>query len=95
MNLNSEKRSTLRAATSDLCWLFDRGYSTPSALKLVGDRYALTKRQRTAVARCACSIEAVKRRRRHRLQPHQLSGHEVWLDGYNVLTPSKLRCPTE
>ena len=36
----------LRRATSDLNWLLTRGYASVSALKLVGDRYALYARQR-------------------------------------------------
>ena len=45
----------LRAATTDLSWLLSRGYAEPSSLKLVGDCFQLTERQRTAVMRSACS----------------------------------------
>ena len=77
---------TLRSATGDLCWLLNRGYPTASALELVGNRYALTRRQRIAVGRCACADEALRRRRDHELEPPQIRGQELWLDGYNVLT---------
>ena len=43
----------LRAATADLSWLLSRGYASPSAMKIVGDRYALDARQRMAVMRCS------------------------------------------
>ena len=76
----------LQIAVQDLCWLLDRGYSRPSALKLVGDRYALEKRQRTAISRCACSKDALERRRHHRAEPSLLKQTSLWLDGYNVLT---------
>jgi len=76
----------LREAGADLCWLMSRGYANASALKLVGDRYDLTVRQRTAVARCACSDAELERRNRHRIAPEHAAGHPVWLDGYNVLT---------
>lgn len=76
----------LRAATSDLCWLLDRDYAARSALELVGNRYSLTARQRMAVARCACSRAEADRRERLRIEPAQLAGEELWLDGYNVLT---------
>ena len=33
---------------SDLSWLLEKGYADRSALKLVGDRYRLRQRQRTA-----------------------------------------------
>ena len=38
----------LRAAAADFCWLLDHGYPHESTLKLVGDRYDLVARQRTA-----------------------------------------------
>lgn len=76
----------LRQATADLCWLLSRGYSDHSALKLVGDRYDLVARQRTAVGRCSCSDTASARRQAHRVGPEQLHGRPLWLDGYNVLT---------
>ncbi|MGZ3397481.1 MAG: DUF434 domain-containing protein, partial [Isosphaeraceae bacterium] len=41
----------LRGAVSDLSWLLGRGYAIVSAVKLVGDRWSLTERQRLAVRR--------------------------------------------
>ena len=38
----------LQEATRDLSWLLSRGYASPSALKIVGDRYLLDRRQRVA-----------------------------------------------
>lgn len=76
----------LRQATADLCWLLDRGYATPSSLKLVGDRYELSARQRIAIARCACSETDAARRQSHCVAIDQLQGQPLWLDGYNVLT---------
>lgn len=76
----------LQQATVDLDWLFSRGYASASSLKLVGDRYDLTVRQRIAVARCACSESQLARRTEHRIAPERMAGRAVWLDGYNVLT---------
>ncbi len=76
----------LRAATSDLCWLLDRDYALRSAVELVGNRHNLTSRQRMAVSRCVCSIEDAQRRQQLQVEPSQLAGKELWLDGYNVLT---------
>ena len=76
----------LQEASRDLCWLLDRGYGIASATELVGDRYHLSRRQRIAVARCACSSAARDRRQAHCVAPNQLRGHELWLDGFNVLT---------
>src|SRR5690349_15149262 len=48
-----DARDALRAAVADLSWLLSRGYTVPSALNLVGDRYQLVERQRLAVIRSA------------------------------------------
>jgi hypothetical protein len=64
----AEMLPPLRNAASDLSWLLSRGYSSNSALKLGGDRYALRERQRNAVARCACSDDARLRRERSRVE---------------------------
>lgn len=77
---------TLRRATEELSWLLTRGYATPSAMRVVGDRHALAARQRLAVKRCACS-EAERAARRARLvDPTALQGARIWIDGFNVLT---------
>jgi hypothetical protein len=77
---------TLRQASSDLCWLLDHGYGIASATELVGDRYHLTRRQRIAIARCACSREDKERRQSNCVVRSQLRGQELWLDGFNVVT---------
>jgi hypothetical protein len=77
---------TLRDATDDFSWLLSREYAPTSALKLVGDRYQLTARQRLAVSRVACSDAARRRRRERQRTPDDLPGREVWIDGFNVLT---------
>jgi hypothetical protein len=76
----------LREAMADFCWLLDRGYASASAVKLVGDRYRLAARQRTAVARAACSQADRARRQAHRVDMAGLIGRPLLLDGYNVLT---------
>ena len=78
--------AALRAAAGDLSWLLSRGYASPSAVKVVGDRYALNARQRVAVMRCACADAARDARLGRRLSPEALAGRRMLLDGYNVLT---------
>jgi hypothetical protein len=82
----SETLPLLRSAVSDLSWLLTRGYAPTSALKIVGDRYALRERQRVAVARCACSDEARDRWQRSQVELAALAGQCLFIDGYNVLT---------
>jgi hypothetical protein len=76
----------LSAAANDLCWLLDRGYAARSAVELVGNRYTLASRQRMALSRFACSRQDMEHRQRLRVEPAELQGRELWLDGYNVLT---------
>lgn len=77
---------SLRLALADLRWLLDRGYAMPSSIELVGNRHLLTARQRMAVTRCACSTEALRLRQARQVQPQDVQGQELWLDGFNVLT---------
>lgn len=76
----------LRAAVGDYAWLLSRGYAEPSALKVVGDRYGLTARQRTAVMRCTCTAAAAQSRRNKQVAAEAMVGQRLWVDGYNVLT---------
>jgi hypothetical protein len=79
-------RPALRGAVADLSWLLSRSYAAVSALKLVGDRWCLSARQRQAVRRAACSDDARERRRTHHVAPGQVTGKELVIDGFNVLT---------
>lgn len=76
----------LQLATRDLSWLLSNGYAEKSSLKLVGDRYALTKRQRMAVMRSGCSEQARQKRRNNQIPAEYLQGKVLLLDGYNILT---------
>jgi hypothetical protein len=76
----------LRDAVRDLNWLLTRRYASTSAVKLVGDRYSLNARQRQAIARCACGDHEVTARKQHQVHAQDLQHHELWIDGYNVLT---------
>jgi hypothetical protein len=76
----------LRAAVADLSWLLGRGYTQNAGLKLVGDRWSLTERQRLAVLRCSCSDEARARRGLHEVAETDLRDQTLLLDGFNVLT---------
>jgi hypothetical protein len=76
----------LQAAVSDYSWLLGRGYASPSAIKVVGDRYTLNQRQRMAVVRSSCTDREREIRISRQIQPHQLAGQNLAIDGFNVLT---------
>jgi len=77
----------LREAVTELSWLLSRGYRGTSALALVGNRHALTERQRQAVRHCACSDAALARREERRVPvvAGSLAGRAACVDGFNVL----------
>lgn len=81
----AEQVAALRSAVADLSWLLSRGYASPSSVKIVGDRYDLTARQRVAVSRAACSDAARAGRLARMRVAGDLAGRAVAVDGYNLL----------
>lgn len=53
---------------------------------LVGNRYKLGIRQRLALGRCACPEADVALLKTKEVASAHLAGHELWIDGFNVLT---------
>jgi hypothetical protein len=77
--------SFLRSALADYCLLLTKGYADKSALKLVGDRFALNQRQRLAVMRSACSDTQLESRKKHQINIQELAEQSIAIDGYNIL----------
>lgn len=75
----------IRRAVADYSLLLSKGYAEKSALKLVGDRFTLTERQRLAVMRSACSDGQRANRRSRQLEISKTAGQVIAIDGYNVL----------
>jgi hypothetical protein len=75
----------LRLALADYAMLLTKGYAQKSSLKLVGDKFSLTERQRLALMRSACSDEQVASRSSRRIPIEAIAGQRIALDGYNVL----------
>lgn len=75
----------LRFAVADFSLLLTKGYAAKSALKLVGDKFSLTQRQRLAIMRSACSDRQLAARSKNRIEAKNLAGQFVAVDGYNVL----------
>jgi len=80
-----EAISDLHSALADYSLLLTKGYAEKSALKLVGDKFSLTQRQRLAVMRSACSDQQFASRTESRIELTELAGQSVAVDGYNVL----------
>lgn len=75
----------LRQAVADHSWLLTRGYATDSSLKLAGDRFNLTVRQRVAVQRCSCSDTSRDGREGKRYKEPLGPNLRLGIDGYNLL----------
>jgi hypothetical protein len=70
---------------ADFSMLLTKGYADKRALKLVGDRFSLTQRQRLAVMRGSCSDQRWQSRLERCVPIEALAGQPVAVDGYNLL----------
>lgn len=75
----------LREAVAELSWLLTRAYTMKAALKLVGDKFRLTERQRLAVSRAACSDQSKTQRVATSVAVEVLHGAPVIVDGFNLI----------
>jgi hypothetical protein len=80
-----DKIPDLRRAVADYSLLLSKGYAEKSSLKLVGDRFALTERQRLAVMRSSCSDQQRAGRKNRMLDISAVAGQQIAIDGYNIL----------
>jgi len=77
--------SDLRAAVRDLSILLTMGYPDKASLKLVGDRFRFTERQRMAVLRGACSDVNLELRKAKEVAIQNLQNQTLLIDGFNLL----------
>jgi len=80
-----DKIGDIRNALADYSLLLTKGYGNKGALKLVGDRFSLTERQRLAVMRSSCSEEQFDSRKKKEISITETAGEEIAVDGYNCL----------
>ncbi len=80
-----ENIPALRQASADYSMLLTKDYPPNASLKLVGDRFELTDRQRLAIMRSSCSDRQLAVRGSHQAQAKELLGQDIVIDGYNVL----------
>ncbi len=76
---------SLSSAVADYSLLLTKGYAEKSSLKLVGDRFQLTDRQRLAVMRSACSDQQLASRSQRQLKIKSVKNNSLAVDGYNLL----------
>src|SRR5438128_2369587 len=83
---HNDRVADLQRAVADFSLLLARGYATPSSLKLVGDHFNLTERQRTAIQRASCSDQALANRKKTEVPFSTIANQPLLIDGYNILT---------
>jgi hypothetical protein len=83
LNANGLPDENFRFACRDYAYLMDRHYPERGALKLAGDRYRLSRDQRTVLYR-GISPADVSARRKLRITT-KVEGLTLGIDGYNVL----------
>ncbi|MBN1788345.1 MAG: DUF434 domain-containing protein [Sedimentisphaerales bacterium] len=81
----TENIGDLRCAAADYSLLLTKGYPENASLKLVGDKFALTERQRLAVMRSSCSDAHLANRLERRIDTVELTNKDILIDGYNIL----------
>ena len=72
-------------AAEDFRYLLNRGYNRNSSLKLVSDRYNLSKDERNFLIRAVFSDREAEERRKKLVNIEEIRGKRVVIDGYNVL----------
>ena len=75
----------MKDAICDLRYLLERGYRRSTALRVVGDRYRLTKEERNLLLRCVYARAEAEMHRRKLLSADDVRGRRLVVDGYNVL----------
>jgi len=75
----------LLTAVADFSLLLTKGYADKSALKLVGDKFSLTERQRLAIMRNSCSDQHLISRKHREVKIADLTNQPIAIDGYNIL----------
>ena len=76
---------TLRTASRHVVYLINNGYGLKQAATFVGDHFQLSERQRIAIMRSVASDDQLADRRAKEVPLEQLSGKDVWIDGFNTI----------
>lgn len=75
----------LRNAVDDYSNLLNRGYAPKAALKLVGDHFQFTSRQRLAIYRASCTQAQATSRLSKLVAISELGGQTLLIDGLNTI----------
>jgi hypothetical protein len=82
---SSEALEKLRYAQEELCFLMDRNYPMAPIIKLIGDRYQFSTRQRLALQRSTCKPKSLEMRRKKSLPFNRINEGSIYIDGFNLI----------
>ena len=84
-NFSPEAIQKMRTASRHITWLLNEGYDLKQASVFVGNHFLLSERQRMAIMRSVESGQQLSDRRKKQVPLQDLSGREVWIDGFNII----------
>ena len=84
-NFSAEAIQVMQKASRHICYLINEGYDLKLAVTFVGNHFVLSERQRLAIMRSVATKEQLAGRKSRLVPVTQLSGQEVWIDGFNTI----------
>ena len=75
----------MRKASGHISYLINEGYDLKQASVFVGNHFMLSERQRLAIMRSLATDSQLRLRSQKRVNLSDLSGREVWIDGFNTI----------
>jgi len=84
-NFSPSALETLRIASRHTIYLINEGYDLKQASTFVGNHFLLSERQRLAIMRSLATNQQLRDRHVKQVQINDLSGREVWIDGFNTI----------
>ena len=84
-NFSAEALKIMRTASRHISYLINEGYDLKQASVFVGNHFLLSERQRLAIMRSLAADSLLKRRREKQVSLAEISGREVWIDGFNTI----------
>ena len=84
-NFSPESIKRMKKASRQISWLLDEGYDLKQATVFVGNHFLLSERQRLAIMRSVASKKQILERRKKQAALSDLTGREVWIDGFNTI----------
>ena len=84
-NFSEQALETMRIASRHISYLINEGYDIKQASTFVGNHFLLSERQRLAIMRSLATDAQLKDRREKQVPFPEISGREVWIDGFNTI----------